>query len=498
MKVLFLYPNIHGINMLPSALGLFCGLLKQHGHVVDLFDSTNYEISGETDVNSDKEKERLLSARPFDDTKLKSSMKDTDVFEDFRKKVKAFQPDLIAVSTGEITFLLSIRLLKKVRDLNIPTIMGGVFSTLVPEKCIEKEEIDIICVGEGENALVELCKRMEKGQSYLDIPSLWIKTENGILKNPMAPPVDINQNPLTDISLFEEAQLYRPMQGRVLRMMPVETHRGCPYKCAYCCSPEQRRLYWRETKCSHFRKKSFDAVHREMRYFKDDMKAEALYFWADTFLEYTDREFDEFCEMYEDIHLPFWCQTRPETIDDKRIKRLMRLGLFRVGLGVEHGNEEFRKKVLNRKVSNSVMIRNFRKLNKLGLHYSVNNIIGFPTETRELAMDTIMINRQIEADNANAYVFTPFQGTSLRKLCENLGYCDKDLMVRMVMKNSPLNMPQFPAEEIDGIRRCFTFYVKMPLSKWPEIEKAEKLTPEGNRIWEELREECLEKYISFD
>jgi len=57
---------------------------------------------------------------------------------------------------------------------------------------------------------------------------------------------------------------------------------------------------------------------------------------------------------------------------------------------------------------------------------------------------------------------------------------------------------QYPAEEIDGLRKCFILYVKMPLSRWPEIERAEKSTPEGNRIWKELREECLEKYLSFD
>ena len=37
------------------------------------------------------------------------------------------------------------------------------------------------------------------------------------------------------------------------------------------------------------------------------------YFWADTFLAYNANEFDEFCEMYKEINLPFWMQTRPET-----------------------------------------------------------------------------------------------------------------------------------------------------------------------------------------
>ena len=34
MRVLLVYPNIRGMNMLPPAIALFSALLKQHGHTV--------------------------------------------------------------------------------------------------------------------------------------------------------------------------------------------------------------------------------------------------------------------------------------------------------------------------------------------------------------------------------------------------------------------------------------------------------------------------------
>ena len=86
MKVLLVYPNIHGMNMLPPAIGIFTALLRKNGHIVDLFDSTNYQISGEV-FDSDKEKEKNLTVRPFDDSKLREGMHDTDVFDDFFKKL---------------------------------------------------------------------------------------------------------------------------------------------------------------------------------------------------------------------------------------------------------------------------------------------------------------------------------------------------------------------------------------------------------------------------
>jgi hypothetical protein len=175
----------------------------------------------------------------------------------------------------------------------------------------------------------------------------------------------------------------------------------------------------------------------------------------------------------------------------------MKLGLFRLSSGVEHGNEEFRFRILKRRVSNKTMIENFKILNRCGLLYSVNNIMGFPTETRELAMDTIEINRYIDADNANAYSFSPFHGTPLRKMAEELGYCSPDLIARSVTRPTLLKMPQFPPEAIEGLRRCFILYVKMPKTRWDEIRKAEQLTPEGNRIWSELKDECAKKYLNY-
>ena len=68
---------------------------------------------------------------------------------------------------------------------------------------------------------------------------------------------------------------------------------------------------------------------------------------ADTFLAYNAKEFDEFCEMYKEINLPFWMQTRPETVTEEKIKKLQKVGLHRMAFGPEHGNEEFRKKILN-------------------------------------------------------------------------------------------------------------------------------------------------------
>ena len=71
-----------------------------------------------------------------------------------------------------------------------------------------------------------------------------------------------------------------------------------------------------------YRKKKMELVYKELKHFKETHKVEYNYFWADTFLGMSNKEFDEFIEMYQDINLPFWMQTRPETVTDYNMSKL--------------------------------------------------------------------------------------------------------------------------------------------------------------------------------
>ena len=499
-KILFVYPNLRGMNMLPPAIAVFSQILKNNGFEVVLFDTTYYKIGN--DFDSDKEKEKYLAVRPFDMTEG-VTLKATNPFDDLDQLVNSFQPDLIAMSTTEDIFPLGLRLLEHIDKYDILTIVGGVFPTFAPLKVINNKEVDIVCVGEGEYALLELCVKLREEKDYSNIENLWIKKETGeVIKNPIRKVVDVDKIPLPDFSLFEEARLYRPMAGKIYRMFPVETHRGCPYSCSYCNSPAQRNLHNTEHAGNYFRRRSVNMVKRELEFYKNSWGAEYFYFWADTFFAYTDKEFDEFVEMYDNIRIPFWCQARPEQITEERIRQLRSVGLHRMALGIEHGNEEFRRRVINRKVSNEVILKAFEIIsdNALPAGVSVNNIVGFPTETPELAMDTIELNRSIadKVDTMNCYAFTPFHGTPLRELSVKMGYIEEDTFTGCLTGEPVLNMPQFPKERIKGLMRTFSLYVRCGKDMWGDIRIAENFMPEGERMFNKLREEYIHKYFSTE
>jgi anaerobic magnesium-protoporphyrin IX monomethyl ester cyclase len=281
----------------------------------------------------------------------------------------------------------------------------------------------------------------------------------------------------------------------VYRMIPIETHRGCPYTCTYCNSPSQVTLHRENNVGRFFRKRSMEHAARELEYLIDKWKAEYVYFPADTFLAWTDEEFDDFIRMYEKFKLPFWMQTRPETITEEKVDKLLSVNCHRVSMGIEHGNEKFRRDIVDRRISNEELIR---KSNIIGrkIPVSVNNITGFPTETRELAFDTVRLNREIQVDTMNCYTYMPYHGTRLRSLAIEKGYLDPNAVTCSLTAGSVLDMPGYSRAEIHKHVKMFSLYARLPESMWPKIKKAEEDTEEGDALFEELRREYIAKYFN--
>ena len=166
-----------------------------------------------------------------------------------------------------------------------------------------------------------------------------------------------------------------------------------------------------------------------------------------------------------------------------------------MSFGMEHGNEKFRREVVGRDYTNEDAIAALKNPAKLDIPFTINNIIGFPDETRELAMDTVEVDRKIKSFNLSCSTFAPFKGTDLRTLAEKRGYVDPELISPPNSHMTTLNMPMFTKEQIYGLQRTFVMYVKFPKNRWSEIKKAEVLTPEGDAVWESLRKEFLDTYL---
>jgi anaerobic magnesium-protoporphyrin IX monomethyl ester cyclase len=491
-KVLFIYPNAPLLNPPPVAIGIFTALLREEGFEVRIFDTT---FHSRDEISSDKHKETTLQVKSFSfDSHGLPSPKSTPE-KDLENFLVDYQPDLICMSVLESTWPGGVTLLDVVSNFDIPVCVGGVFATFAPQIVIAHPAVSMVCLGEGEKALVELCQRLRQGKNIDSINNLWVKQANGdIKKNKLGRVVDINLNPIPDYSAFHPARMLRPMAGRIYQTIPLETNRGCPYSCAFCNSPATARLY-RQFKAGHFfRKKSISRIQQELSYLIKNFKAEYVYFLSDTFLSMNNAEFDNFIDIYSDFKLPFWIQTRAETITSHRVDKLKQIGCHRMSIGLEHGNPEYRAKMLKKKFSNRVIIEATKIIAEGKIPLTVNNIIGFPDESRELIFDTIELNRKLISDSVNAYIYIPYHGSFLHEYCLEKGYVSPGYFSGGITTGSPLNIPQISSDDIAGLCKTFVLYVKMPKKYWPEIKQAEQNNEKGNELFSKLKAIYTEKY----
>jgi len=493
--VLFPYVNYRVETIVPPGIMLLSRILKDAGFRVSVFDTTDYGL----DLAHDYEKltEASLGVRPSSHRKPKYF--ERDVYKDFNDSVNSFNPNLIAVSATENTFLLAVEMIKrlKYRDAcEIPVVLGGPFATSASERALDFPEIDIVCVGEGETPLRELCQRMEKGKDWSDVPGLVFRNRLGkIQKNPLPPPTELDQNPTNpDLTLFDWDRFVRPMAGRLYFTVPVETARGCVYPCTFC-----------NSRLTGVRVKSMEKVREEIFWYIENspVPVEYLFLWADTLLLMPKESLRELCEVLKDVGLPWWGQSHVNTIDRWRLEMIKNAGIHRLSIGIEHGNQKFRMETVRKEFTDEQAVKATEFLEDAGITYNTNNIVGYPGETPELALDTVRLNRRFKkVDTTNCFTFAPYHGTPARDWAVSSGFIDPGTIAPGNAERSILRMPQFPVDDIERFRLSFALKVKFPESRWSEIDRAMYETPEAlvlrNKLHQEYRETFFgEAKISF-
>jgi radical SAM superfamily enzyme YgiQ (UPF0313 family) len=476
---MLVYPNLSMMLVTPLSIATFTWILKREGFEVVLFDTTSY---GEGDLSSPQNRVKYLQARNlFSKSNLKQ-LKSTDMVQDFKLKLKSFKPDLLLYSFPEDGFRRAIQLLRVSNPFGIPTVVGGVLATAAPDWLLSLPEVSMLGIEEGENLVKEIAYRLSNNQTISDIPNLWIKKPDGsIIKNTMGRYVNLDDYS-TDFSLFDTERFVRPMGGKIHRALPIETYRGCPNNCTFCNSPMHNRIA-KENGRIFLRRRSIEGIRNEVQHLLDDYNVNLLYIVDDDFLARPKREIEDFVEMYRDFQIPFWFNTRPEHCSLDLLKKLKEVGLFRVSFGIESGDEGFRRKYLNRNISNEKLLQYFNIINESGIQYSINCIIGFPFETRKRVFNTIRFVKHVKGyDSITVSVFTPYRGTILRQKAIEAGWLDPNSLTVHTTAASMLNMPHFTARQIEGLMRTFPLYVEFDDFSWPDIEKAELFMPEGDEI----------------
>jgi radical SAM superfamily enzyme YgiQ (UPF0313 family) len=169
------------------------------------------------------------------------------------------------------------------------------------------------------------------------------------------------------------------------------------------------------------------------------------------------------------------------------------LNCIRFSIGLESGNEAFRKGSLARGYSNKKVRDSARILKKYNINFSMNLIVGFPFETREMVFDGIRLLREVKPNGISTFIYTPYKGSRLRQVCEENNMIDPDFIgddyfqMKYALRNN-----SFSETELLGLYRTLPLYIYLPETRYPVIRHAEQMTPEGDAVFESLRGEFFE------
>lgn len=386
--------------------------------------------------------------------------------KDFVKLIDEHSPELIAFSSISNLFPEIKKYAYWVKGYcDIPTIYGGVHPTIAPDECMSTGLFDIICRGEGEEALIELCNRLEMKENITDIQNLWIKKDGQIYKNQQRPLIeDLDSLPPLDYELFNYEGL---ADATYFKRLVTMAGRGCAYKCTYCCNHAFKELYPNKEKYVRFR-----SVNNLIKDIESGLKRYPLLsevrFFDDT-LTVNKSWFSEFAEKYKKrIGLPYSINDRVNQIDEEVASLLKDSGCYFVEFGIESGNEQIRREVMKRGMTEKQIFNAFNLCRKQGIKTSAFNIIGVPGETFNSVLDTVKLNSRVKPDWSYIFYFHPFAGTKLYQQAKEKGLLANKTF-KTIFEGPTLNLDTVSEKQIifaytyfRGLVKLYKIYYSFP------------------------------------
>lgn len=372
---------------------------------------------------------------------------------------------LIGLNAMASTSERAVQLINMFKKINIPVVWGGPHPTFFPKECFK--HCDIICIGEAEDAFIELAAKIEKKQSITGIRNLWIRRKGKEYKNEVRPaPIDLDAlaHPdygIEDHLILENNKLIPFEERHIGGMIFFQTQRGCPLACSYCTNHIMHDLY--KGKSPILRSHSVDYVIEELSRLKKRFKSIKVFDIRDeTFLVRPLSWIKEFSEKYKkNVGIRFKCLAEPASmsvgdISDEKIRLLVDAGLTDMIIGIQSGSDNINFNVYKRYIKAEQVLKCAEAVNKfkdkLAVMYDI--MACNPYEEKEDVLSSIKLIMKLPKPfylSVNNLIF--FEGTPLyerairdsiikdgRDSASDLNYWDRWKHIKLKKKNAYLNL----------------------------------------------------------
>jgi radical SAM superfamily enzyme YgiQ (UPF0313 family) len=358
--------------------------------------------------------------------------------------VRAVAPDLIGVSLTSRQWLRAREVVGYLRErVDTPVIAGGLHPTFASHRVLATPGFDYACLGEGEVAMLELVEALEAG----GFPREGIRSIGArggpppLIREPFEP---IDALPFMARDHLDEHPSLRHFV----------TQRGCPFPCTYCAARQFSDLYDDGYK-SYGRRRSLDNVKAEFEQICDGLGY--VIFLDDTFT-INHAWIREFCAWYRaEVGVGFSLHARVETVNPRMLEELADAGCRHITYGVESGSERVRRDIMKRFATNEQFERVFRWTQDVGIMATANYIIGTPGETRDDIELTLALHDRLAPTDFGYFVFYPYEGTELFRVCRDNGYLPDDYEeLPANHRRSILRLPDLTPDDIEHYYERFT------------------------------------------
>lgn len=363
------------------SIGLFslATILKKAGHTVRVLDIdylfTTKQILKTGDLSKDLE---LISNYILDEN-----------------------PNIVGLYTLSNSYYSAINLSKilKEKNINLKIMFGGPHATITAKDTLTIcPWIDVIGLGEGEQTILDIVDKLEKGLQFEDETGVAYIKDNTIVCNATTLISNLDEIPIIDYSLLE---------GKIPDAMPLDVGRGCPFACKFCITS----TFWHR----NFRLKSADRIIEEILDLKNQFNINYFLFEHDLFTA-NRKKIIEFCThlLQRNISIKWSCSSRIDTLDGELIDLMSSAGCTRIFLGIETGSERMQK-IINKHLNIKDVLEIVRLLKAKGITIIASFMYGFPEETSEdieQTLDLIYKLRRLGVNNTQLHRFSVFPATT--------------------------------------------------------------------------------------
>jgi len=169
-------------------------------------------------------------------------------------------------------------------------------------------------------------------------------------------------------------------------------------------------------------------------------------------------------------------------ITRSKARMLRQMGCVNVSIGIETGNEEYRRKILNKHFTNENVVKKVGYLLAEGIRVTTSNMIFLPEETREMIFENIKLHKKAKIELMDYNSFYPFPGLTITKYCKEKDLLTEEPSTDIVFGCESVLKGNYSKEEQIGLLRTIYLYKEFPRIMWGLVKVAESNSRKGDYI----------------